>query len=849
MNEGIEFAAADRDFYRPLAEADDDGEVFTPPSVPQGWRADSTGLWTMWFRPGRADLADQGWKVHVSARPDRLAEVLQKAAAVCFAHGVPFKHLSRRQFYWWTHHKYAHRPQAGKFIAAYPRDVAAARALMEELRTELAGEQGPYILSDRRFRDSPTVYYRYGAFRPRSRVEADGTRTHLVADGTGKLVPDRRGVVFGLPEGVEDPFAEPRAGGKPFTLPGFVIDSSVRYTNAGGTYRGHEVATGRRVFLKEARPHTGLRDDDATAIEQLAEEWAVLNRLHELAPGLAPEPIGYFRAWEHEFMAVEHVDGLLLSRWLALHHPILRAGGTEADFAAYYERCQRILAAIGAHLDRLHALGHIFVDVSPANILVGDDDRVRLIDFGSVHRRGDVFLRAGTPGYVPPQRLAGDDPGVYDEYGLASIALHLLGPLNLVADRCPGVLAHAYRDLTELAPVPAELWRQATRFRGSDASPTPEEVAGDPIRYLGELRDRTADALIAMADLDHPTRVFPTIPSGYARNTVCLAYGTAGVVHSLRRLDRPLPAGLLERLRRDAHDSAPDLGPGLFTGTAGLARVLADAGLLDDAEALLANADGHPLTGTSATLSGGSAGVALTHLALYGHTGDERHVDRALALAAALPADDRLTGLIGADDATGLAHGRAGVALMLAQLGELTGDRQWADRAVRLLHAELDRAIDPAAAGLLFPLSAGDPRARPYLFAGSAGMVIATTRTLRAIPDERLTGALPRLLEPLRLTYTVMPGLFQGLAGYVFTLADHGSRDAAVRAARSLYKYAVPHPTGVRFPGDMLLRFSAELWSGSAGVLLALNHVLDPRPDALCTVDEVIARRLVGAAR
>jgi hypothetical protein len=193
---------------------------------------------------------------------------------------------------------------------------------------------------------------------------------------------------------------------------------------------------------------------------------------------------------------------------------------------------------------------------------------------------------------------------------------------------------------------------------------------------------------------------------------------------------------------------------------------------------------------------------------------------------------------------------------MLAQLGELTGERRWAQRAVRLLRAELDRAIDPDAAGLLFPLSAGDRRALPYLFAGSAGMVVATIRALRASPDERLATAMPRLLEPLRLTYTAMPGLFQGLAGYAFTLADHaavtgdqGSHTAAVRAARSLYKYAIPHPTGRRFLGDQLLRYSAELWSGSAGVLLALTQVLDPRPDALCTVDDLIARRLVGAAR
>jgi hypothetical protein len=112
------------------------------------------------------------------------------------------------------------------------------------------------------------------------------------------------------------------------------------------------------------------------------------------------------------------------------------------------------------------------------------------------------------------------------------------------------------------------------------------------------------------------------------------------------------------------------------------------------------------------------------------------------------------------------------------------------------------------------------------------------------VDDERLAAALPRLLSPLRTTFTVMPGLHQGLAGLGFALAGHAeltgdedSRRDAIRVARGLFKFAVPHPTGARFLGDQLMRFSADLWSGSSGVLLFLAQLLDPRPDALFTVD------------
>jgi hypothetical protein len=866
-----EFCVADSDFYAPLTQADVSGQLLRPARVPGGWEARTSEVWTVWHRGAKTPWPEEGWKVHVSARPGRLQEVLDATAEVCFEHGVPFKHLSAPLFYKWASFKYASRPQAGKFIAAYPADVSAARLLMEALREKLAGEEGPYILSDRRFGDSRTVHYRYGSFAGHERVRADGRRVPLVRDGTGELVPDRRGVSFHLPAGITDPFAAPDAGGPapggpapggsdaggpapggsatagPVTVGGFVIESAVRHSNFGGTYRARRADTGERVFIKEARPHTGVRDDWAAAPQQLQEEWEILTALHDLAPGLAPAPVAYFREWEHEFLAMELVPGVTLTRWTASRHPLLRTASPPGDFASYYQRCETIVSAVEQDLARLHALGYLYVDVSPGNVLIDGEDRARLVDFGAARRAGSDLVLTGTPGYSPPPGMAGGDPGIYDSYGLSALAQHLIAPLHHTVQRSPDVLTHLRCDVSEPAPVPDSLWDTATRYHqpaGDPRLPLPGDVAADPERHLGDLRDAVADALLAMADLRRRDRVFPAVVEGYLTNTVCLAYGTAGVVHALRHAGRPLPEGLAGRLRDDALASAAQLGPGLYVGLAGIAWVLADLGLLAEAQDLLTTATGHPLAAGCATLYGGSAGIALCHLALYRHTSDEGHLDQALALAAGLPPDSDLTPYLGLNDPTGLMHGRAGIALMLQQLAAASGDTTLLRRAVRLLHAEVDRAVDPGHAGLLSPVSAADNRQMPYLYCGSAGLAFAITRCLGAADDERLAAALPLLLAPLRGTYTIMPALCTGTAGFAFTLADHArltgdqaTRAAAVRAARGLYKHAIPHPTGVRFLGDQLMRYSADLWSGSAGILLALTHVLDPRPGVLFTAD------------
>lgn len=855
------FGLANAEFYAPVESADSDsrGAAYRPAQVPDGWQERQSDVWTRWCPDGQYPTPGEGWKVHVSAGRDRVRQILDIAAGVCFSQQVPFKHLSAPLFYRLTNSRHASRSQAGKFITAYPADVPSARTLMEALREALADEVGPYVLSDRRYRDSRTVYYRYGGFASTERLRPDGTRELLIRDGTGRLVPDRRGVSFYLPEGITDPFALPQeagpvpggdaAGDGPLSLYGFVIESPIRHSNAGGTYRARYGETGRQVCIKEARPHTGLLQADMTATEQLRAEWQVLAELHDLSPGLAPEPVAYLRVWEHEFLVMEYIKGISLTSLVARQHPVLLAGKTADDFAVFYDRAQRILAAIGRALDRLHELGYFLVDVSPSNVLIAPDDSVRLIDFGTAHRQGTPLKVAGTLGYSPPGELAGDDPAVYDEYGLAALAQLLVSPMHQVVRRNPGSLRYLHYDLSERAPIPPALWQRATRFHQPEEEPRlpdPEQVAADPVRHLTGLRDAAADALISMTDLENPDRVYPTVPRGFAANTLCVLYGTAGVVHALRRAGRTLPDGVVGRFRRDAAGSAGRLAPGLYTGLAGIAWVLADLGFVDEARDLLTMADQHPLTRESATLSGGSAGVALAHLALYGHTRDESHLDRAIALAAAIPSGDDLIPRLGPDNGSGLLHGRCGIALMLQQLAAATGDTAWLPQGVSLLHAELGRASDPDAPGLLFPVSGKDRRQMPYLAWGSAGMALTVSRYLQVTSDEQLASSLPRLLAPLHGAFTVHPALFNGAAGFAYVLADcarrtgrEDHRQAALRAARRLFKHAIPGATGVRFLGDQLERYSAELWSGSAGIVLALTHVLSPQPDALFTVDRL----------
>ncbi|MEV7570339.1 class III lanthionine synthetase LanKC [Streptomyces tanashiensis] len=847
MLEGFGEALADREYYLPLPSVADPGPRFAPSEVPPGLRGSAQGIWTVWGGP-RTGLAEQGWKIHVSARLDRAQHVLDTVAGICFSEGVPFKHLSARLFFLFLHHKHAARAQAGKFCAVYPPDTATARRLLEHLRDALDGEEGPYVLTDRRYRDSRTVHYRYGSFDgARSRLRADGTREGLIRDGSGSEVVDSRLPAFHVPAGITDPFVEqeeqPHAG--PILIRDYEVTRAVRLSNAGGAYQARDRRTGRTVFLKEARAHNGLVFDGTDAQQRLRHEYDVLREVHAAAPGVGPEPLDHFTEWEHDFLVTEYVEGMPLVGWLSRSSPLARADRTAESVAAYYEACRRLLAALDSSLERLHAAGYRFGDLSLGNVLVTPEGGVRLVDFEAASALSAAPSGMGTPGFTPPPglRRADTDPLLQDRYGTSAVALAFLAPFHEIAEHAPANLALLRHDLADVAP-PQDLWQRATAFHltedrareqnGPGRPPSPVELDTDPRGCLTRLADEVAAGLLEMADAGRPDWAFPPSPEAFRTNNVCLAYGTAGVVHALHRAGVAVPEQIRERLRHDTLALRDALPPGLLVGSAGIARVLAGLGRLDEAVDLLRDADGHPLTTSCATLAGGRAGVGLSWLALHRLTGESGHLERAAAAGESLLRAPDLPATLGEHDARGLLHGRSGLALFLHRLARDTGEDRFLEAGRLLLHQELDRTFALDDGALSLSDNARLTRAMPYLATGAAGLAAVLTRYVATAPDERCAAALPRLIAGIRVSCaTKEAGLYRGLAGLTWCLTEHAERTGtgaarrdAVRAATGLLKYAVPYRRGVRFLGAGSQRFTADLSSGGAGVLLALHHLL-----------------------
>ncbi len=114
----------------------------------------------------------------------------------------------------------------------------------------------------------------------------------------------------------------------------------------------------------------------------------------------------------------------------------LVVGGTLADLISSgpvpSERVASIGRVLAEALAYVHQQGLVHRDVKPANVLLGQDGRVRLTDFGIARlvdaaRVTATGLTVGTASYLSPEQVTGDDVGPQsDVYSLGLVLLECL---------------------------------------------------------------------------------------------------------------------------------------------------------------------------------------------------------------------------------------------------------------------------------------------------------------------------------------------------------------------------------------------------------------------------------------
>jgi hypothetical protein len=419
------------DAYRPTPEFRGQIESL----IPASWGVRRDGFW-LHVHGGKRGAA-QGFKIHVSSTVECSAKILDAVIPVCVEFDVPFKVAADTTLLALINSKRFFRGGAEKFVTIYPPTERDFERLMVSLyeATKASEFEGPYILSDRRFRDNQVLYYRYGGIAPRHRLRPDGTREPVIRGRNHEWVVDVRRPFFSLPEGVRDPFggADELPGDGHTLLRGrYRVERPLSYSNSGGVYVASDLECNQRVVIKEARPHTGVSTIGGLRLDAptlLRHERDILRRTNDIAA--TPTLIDFFQEWEHTFLVEEYIDAVSFGGYWA---------SSENMIAPYIHDSARLsssvpkLRGVGLHLiaaiEGMHTRGVALGDISPWNVLVSPTSlTVRLIDFeGAVMVDDDprfieFSTRWGTQGFVRPGRRQASGLSPCDDFYAAGALL------------------------------------------------------------------------------------------------------------------------------------------------------------------------------------------------------------------------------------------------------------------------------------------------------------------------------------------------------------------------------------------------------------------------------------------
>jgi non-specific serine/threonine protein kinase/serine/threonine-protein kinase len=164
------------------------------------------------------------------------------------------------------------------------------------------------------------------------------------------------------------------------------------------------------------------------------------------------------------------------------------------------ERVLGILRDVVSGLGAAHAKGVLHRDIKPSNVLLAEDGRAKLADFGiATVGVGDITQTGvviGSPAYLAPERVAGARATVRsDIYAVGVVAYEALAGVRPFAGESQLALAHAItegrpRPLAELRPdAPRPLCDLVMRSMARDPDRRPRDTA-----ELARLLDARATA-------------------------------------------------------------------------------------------------------------------------------------------------------------------------------------------------------------------------------------------------------------------------------------------------------------------------------------------------------------------
>ncbi|WP_078966573.1 Stk1 family PASTA domain-containing Ser/Thr kinase [Streptomyces sp. WM6378] len=267
------------------------------------------------------------------------------------------------------------------------------------------------------------------------------------------------------------------------------VDARIAVGGMATVYRAVDTRLDRVLALKVMHPSLAA---DASFVERFIREAKSVARLAH------PNVVGVFDQGaqdQYVYLAMEYVAGCTL-------RDVLRERGALQPRAAL-DILEPVLAALGA----AHRAGFVHRDMKPENVLIGDDGRVKVADFGLVRAVDSVTSTTGsilgTVSYLAPEQIEhGTADTRADVYACGVVLYEMLTGAKPHHGDTPAQILYAH--LHEGVPAPSAavpgLALELDELVASATARNPDVRPHDAVALLAQTR--TARAALGEEQLD-----------------------------------------------------------------------------------------------------------------------------------------------------------------------------------------------------------------------------------------------------------------------------------------------------------------------------------------------------------
>jgi serine/threonine-protein kinase len=259
-------------------------------------------------------------------------------------------------------------------------------------------------------------------------------------------------------------------------------------------YKAVDTTLDRTVALKVLAPHLLWDPTFVQRFQREAKVAANLDHPHIVTIHEVSQIEGVY------FIAMQFLEGRTVSQILETEGPLP------------VSRVQAIIEQIASALDYAHAHGFVHRDVKPSNVIVADDGRATLTDFGLVKAGEGTKLSTtgvifGTPEYMSPEQAEGKKLDTCsDIYSLGVVLFEMLaGRAPFVADTSLTVMYKHVHESPPLDELPSDLPQGVVAVVEKALAKDPADRYQSTGQMLEALRK-------AMAEAAEPAEVTPPPP-------------------------------------------------------------------------------------------------------------------------------------------------------------------------------------------------------------------------------------------------------------------------------------------------------------------------------------------------